>query len=115
MEKRKHERIALEATGWQAELIDQLSGEKLGEVVNLSTGGLMIITSSPIEIDSLYQVECVSRGPNDQAARFTAGVSVLWTSPASQPDTTWAGLEIIDIDLDSRKALLLLKDRLLEG
>jgi hypothetical protein len=115
MEKRKHERIALETTDWRAELIDQLSGKKLGDVVNLSTNGLMMITSKPIESDSLYQLECVSHGPDGQEARFTAGVEVLWTSPASQPDTTWAGLQIIDIDLESRQALLALRIKLVDG
>jgi hypothetical protein len=115
MEKRKHARIALKPAGWQAELIDQLSGEKLGDVVNLSTNGLMMITSKPIESDSLYQLECISRGPYDQVARFSAGVSVLWTSPASQPNTTWAGLEIIDINLESRQALLALSVKLVDG
>lgn len=113
MEKRKQPRIALDRTGWQATLIDQLSGEKLGDVVNLSTTGLMMITSRAIESDSLYQIECLSRGPEAQDVRFTAGVSVLWTSPASQPETTWAGLQIIDIDLESQQALLSLKDRLI--
>ena len=115
MEKRKHERIALETTGWQAELIDQLSGQKLGDVVNLSTNGLMMITSKSIESDSLYQLECISRGPDDQEARFTAGVEVLWTSPASQPDTVWAGLQIIDMDLESRQAMLRLKSKIKDG
>lgn len=115
MEKRKHERIALESTGWHAELIDQLSGRKMGDVVNLSTNGLMMITTELIDSDSLYQVECISHGPDDQEARFTAGVEVLWTSPASQPDTTWAGLQIIDIDLDSRQALLALRIKLVDG
>jgi hypothetical protein len=113
MEKRKQPRIALSDTGWKAELIDQLRGEKLGEIVNLSTNGMMVITSSALEVDSLYQVECVSHGPDGQQISFTAGVSVLWTSGASEADTSWVGLQVIDIGLESRKALLTLKDALM--
>jgi hypothetical protein len=115
MEKRKHERIALEALGWRAELIDQLSGEKLGDVVNLSTSGLMIISSGPVACDSLYQVECVSRGPKGQEMRFDVGMRVLWTSPASQADTHWAGAQIIDIAPESGAALTALTRELVES
>ena len=72
MDKRQHERLALEEKGWSGELIDQVTGEKLGEVVNLSPGGLML-----------------------------AGVMVLWCSAASQVGCYWAGMQIIDIDTDS--------------
>lgn len=105
MNKRKQQRIELAALGWRAELMDQLSGQKLGDIVNLSTSGLMIISSAPVACDSLYQVECVSSGPKGQEMRFALGMQVLWTSPASQVDTQWAGAQIIDISPASREAL----------
>ena len=115
MEKRKHERFALDDAGWRAELIDQVSGRKLGDVVNLSAQGMLMIAPQPVEVDNLYQVECLSRGPRDQTARFNAGLVVLWTSPTSDSDTSWAGLQIIDIDAQSREALTALKTQLSGG
>jgi len=108
MDKRQHDRIALAGRGWRAELNDQVSGKKLGEVVNLSPGGLMLITPSVVEIESLYQVECLATSPDGQIGRFTAGIMVLWRTEASQKDTYWAGLRIIDIDAASRERLLAL-------
>ena len=105
MDKRQHNRIALEGTGWRAELIDQISGNKLGEVVNLSAGGLMLITPRAVEIESLYQVECLSTSPAGEKGRFTAGTMVLWRTAASQTHTYWAGLQIIDIDAASKARL----------
>jgi len=108
MEKRKHDRIALAERGWQAELVDQVSGTKLGEVANLSSNGLMLITPDRIEIESLYQVECFTTSPSGQSGGFSAGIIVLWRTEASQANTYWAGLQIIDIDATSRARLLAL-------
>ncbi|MGB5253711.1 MAG: PilZ domain-containing protein [Sedimenticolaceae bacterium] len=110
MEKRQHTRIALDAKGWRAELIDQVSGDRLGEVVNLAPGGLMLLTPHTFEIENLYQVECRATGPDGQSARFTAGLMVLWRSDSNQPDAYWAGLQIIDIDAPSQAGLLALSE-----
>jgi hypothetical protein len=108
MDKRKHNRVTLAGKGWRAELNDQVNGKKLGEVVNLSPGGLMLITSIAVEVESLYQVECLTTSPDGQIGRFTAGIMVLWRTGSSQTDTYWAGLQIIDIDLESQERLLAL-------
>lgn len=108
MDQRKHNRVNLAGKGWRAELNDQVSGKKLGEVVNLSPGGLMLITSIAVEVESLYQVECLTTSPDGQIGRFTAGIMVLWRTGASQADTYWAGLQIIDIDAESQERLLAL-------
>lgn len=108
MDKRKHDRIAPATRGWRTELKDQLSEKRLGEVVNLSPGGLMIITAIALEIESLYQVECLATGPDGQRGQFNAGVMVLWRADASQRGSYWAGLKIIDIDAASRERLFAL-------
>ena len=108
MDKRKHNRIALAGKGWRAELNDQVSGKKLGEVVNLSLGGMMLLTAIAVEVESLYQVECLTTSPDGQVGRFSAGIMVLWRTGASQADTYWAGLQIIDIDAESQERLLAL-------
>ena len=115
MDKRQHKRVTLKHQGWHAELIDQVSGDALGEIVNLSPGGLMLITPKEVEIESLYQVECVTHGPGGKGGRFTAGVVALWTSEASQPDTYWAGFQIIDIDAESRAQLMAHRKAMVDG
>lgn len=115
MEKRKQKRIDLSQTGWHADLIDQMVGMSLGKLVNLSTSGLMIVTAQPVETDSLYQVECVSHGPNGQVTRFSAGVVVLWVKEASSRDTRWVGMQIIDIGTEERKSLLATKQALTDS
>lgn len=105
MEKRKHKRVAPSAEGWQAKLNDALTGQKLGEVVNLSPGGVMIMASKALEIESLYQVECLATGPNEGHGQFSAGVMVLWRAEANQKGSFWVGLKIIDIDPQSLECM----------
>jgi hypothetical protein len=114
MEKRKQPRIDLSKTGWRATLIDKLTGQSLGEVVNLSASGMMLITTTAPQTDSLYQIECRAQGPSDRSIAFDAGVLVLWSSQASEPDTYWLGLQIIDIGSDSKKLMRTLEQGLLE-
>lgn len=105
MEKRRYARINLSDEGWRAELINQLNDDKLGDVVNLSEGGAMIITPLALQADNLYQTECRLTGPDGQTEGFAAGMTVLWRADAAQPGNYWAGLQIIDIDEDSRGRL----------
>lgn len=108
MDKRKHDRITLSDKNWRAELMDLVSARVLGEVANLSPGGMMLITSSEIRIESLYQVECHATAPDGCSTCFSAGVMVLWRTEASQRGAHWVGLQIIDIDEASRTELLAL-------
>ena len=105
MEKRRHRRIDLKDRGWRAELIDQIGGKKLGGVVSLSPNGLMLITPRALEPESLYQVRCEATSQDGDRHAFSAGIMVLWRSDASEKETYWTGMQIIDIDDDSRERL----------
>ncbi|MEJ2575720.1 MAG: PilZ domain-containing protein [Gammaproteobacteria bacterium] len=96
-EHRKHPRCDLADEGWRAGLVDQLTGERLGEVVNLSRGGMMLLAAEPLEPESIYQAELTATGPHGEHEQFSAGVLALWSSPAGAPGSSWVGLEIIDI------------------
>lgn len=115
MDKRRHERITLGEKGWQATLVDQVSGETLGTVVNLSPAGMMLITESEIGVDSVHQVDCIASGPGQRSERFSAGIVVLWQAAANQAQTYWAGLQIIDIDPASQDRLVVLSADLSAG
>ena len=110
MDNRKHLRITLRGTGWQGGLIDQITGNKLGELINLSSGGMMLITEQDLNVESLHQIECRAVGPSGKQISFGAGIFVLWKSETSQRQTYWAGVQIIDIDATSRARLIELSD-----
>lgn len=108
MEKRIYKRVSLQDKGWHARLVDQVTGDVLGDIVNLSPGGMMLITSKDFEVESLHQVECHATSPGGKITRFTMGTMALWRAEASQMHTYWVGLQIIDIDEASRSRLLAL-------
>lgn len=106
MEKRRHRRVELAGSGWRARLIDQISDRTLGEVVNLSPAGMMLLSGEEIAIGELFQVTCNASDNGGQEQHFNAGVSVLWRSKANQKPGYWAGLQIIDLDDASRERLI---------
>jgi len=104
-EQRRHPRFDLADEGWRATLTDQVTGESLGEVVNLSLGGMMVLGPAALQAEHLYQIELVATGPRGQAESFSAGVLALWATPAGRPGTSWTGFEIIDIGTEERERL----------
>lgn len=108
MDKRKHPRIPLDADGWHAEIKNQLDGTFIGQVVNLSLGGMLILGTRVMQAETLYQIELTATTPDGDTQHFNAGVMILWSSEAESPDTVWAGVQIIDISKQDRSRLELL-------
>lgn len=104
-EKRRHPRFDLADEGWRATLTDQVTGQHLGEVVNLSLGGMMSLGAAALQAEHLYQIELTATGPDGERESFAAGVLALWSSPAGRPGSSWTGFEIIDISPADRDRL----------
>lgn len=104
-ERRQHDRIDLAQDGWRAVLRDQLNDKTIGEVVNVSVGGMMVLTGVALEPDSLYQIELQATGPKGETEGFQAGVLALWRLPAGRADVYWIGLEIMDISEADKQRL----------
>lgn len=105
MDKRKHPRIPLDADGWHAEIKNQLDGSPIGQVVNLSLGGMLIIGTKIMPAETLYQIELTASTPDGDTESFNAGVMILWSAEAESPDTVWAGVQIIDIGEEEKSRL----------
>ena len=115
MDKRKHPRIPLDTDGWHAEIRTQLDDTLVGQVVNLSLGGMLIIGTQIMAAETLYQIELSATTPDGDIQRFNAGVMILWSSKAESADTVWAGVQIIDISEEDRNRLELLATRASEA
>lgn len=108
-ERRKNDRIDAFDIGLQA--INSIDGEALGVIGNLSTGGMMLITTRQLFANGVLQLKIdlpaeLGNGP------IALGVKILWCVPANSPDEYWAGLETIDISSHDENALVALLERL---
>jgi hypothetical protein len=87
------------------EVSDKITGSLIGQVVNISADGLMLLSHEPIVTGSIYQLEM--KIPNANGARnpITFGAEAVWTTEASQPETFWTGFRIIDISSESELSI----------
>jgi hypothetical protein len=111
--RRKHPRHNLRDA---VRVIDKASGQSVGTVANLSLEGLVLVNSSPLHADCIYQLCLTVDGSvmpdaSGDSHDIQVGVDCLWTSPAesASASTYWSGCQIIDIseaDFELVKKLL---------
>lgn len=111
--RRKHPRHSLRDS---VRVIDKATGESLGTVANLSLEGLMLVNSSPLHADHIYQLCLTIDGDviphvDGRGHEIHVGVDCLWSSPAQSASASayWSGCQIIDIseaDFELVKKLL---------
>ncbi|MDT8386345.1 MAG: PilZ domain-containing protein [Thiogranum sp.] len=80
----------------QVAVRDLHSGEVVGQLVNLSVDGLMLLGAASLEPGTL----CQFRVPIDKEAQTTElviGAEVLWCQDANHSGSYWSGFHIIDI------------------
>jgi len=77
------------------------TGRHLGEVVNLTSEGLMMISSEPVENNLVFQLNLKLRKPFRGQGHLNLGVESLWCSAANEAQRFWTGFRIIDVSLDS--------------
>ena len=91
--KRKHQRIELNQS---IPVIDMINGGELGQLVNVSLEGIMIIADQEIPIQSIYQLAL--KLPTELHGSYTInlGTDCLWCRKTENFHRYWAGLHIID-------------------
>ncbi len=91
-ERRKEPRIPI---GVPLPVIDQGSGDPLGELVNLSCHGMMLLSPRPIEINRIFQVT-IPLPSRFSDPVLTLGVESLWLEAGESRERFWVGFQIID-------------------
>ncbi len=81
---------------------DAVTREQFGQLANISSHGLMLITRSTIESESLFRVSFTLPG---SAEVMKLGIESLWINEALSNNVYWAGFEIIDISDEDRDIL----------
>lgn len=78
----------------QIDVLNQVTGETIGSVVDLHTEGLMLV--GIVEVDCIYMVRLVPREQAQKIGDIELGIDCLWTSTLEQGESCWAGCRIID-------------------
>ncbi|MEA3278103.1 MAG: PilZ domain-containing protein [Pseudomonadota bacterium] len=93
-DKRKHpRRIADEVL----RIYDVNTGQRLGQVVNISSHGFMLIGDRPVESNAILQLRMVAAEPRLGTDKISFGAESLWCTEANETNRYWSGFQIIDI------------------
>ena len=79
------------------EISDHNTGSHMGQVVNITTEGLLLISIEPIAVDGIFQMDMHTGESIDGVESINFGATALWSSPARQAGSYWTGFHIIDI------------------
>lgn len=105
-ERRREPR--LDASSLGLFVYDNLRGELLGTLVNLSRGGLMVLSGTGVDRGGVLQIDLRDRAES-KVSQLSMGVQVSWVTPANTEGNYWIGARIIAIseeDTVKLKALL---------
>lgn len=74
-----------------------VNDEPLGKLVNIHAEGLMIMSDSPLDTDSIYQLELILAAPINDQSSIPVVADCLWQSPASTDGSYWVGFKIVEV------------------
>jgi hypothetical protein len=83
---------------------DLLSGLHLGQLVNYSDQGIMVMSTAPIEESSVFQIS-LDFIEASATVSIDLGVESLWTQQSNDRTCYWTGFYIIDISPESQQQL----------
>jgi len=85
------------------EVVDTMTELTVGNLFNLSVGGLLLIASVDLVDDALYQFRFAL--PDDRGDPIEAGAHVLWRDAASAPGQYWVGLRFLGLAPEATQRL----------
>jgi len=90
-------------------IFDRNTGEELGNLVNINTGGVMIISGSPIAEDALLELRMEFPEEFEGRCEMEFDARSVWVKVDENPDWFAMGLKstnISEMDLDLLKRLI---------
>ncbi|MDG9929202.1 MULTISPECIES: PilZ domain-containing protein [unclassified Pseudomonas] len=90
------------------EAVDLHSDRRLGQVVDLSEDGFMLVSEAPPEADSVWECRLVLDQPLNGISEVRLGADCLWSRSGGPGHNGWCGFHIIDLADDQAAALQLL-------
>jgi hypothetical protein len=76
------------------QIIGQLQGEELGQLINIHQEGLLIM-GIPLQVSSTHLVKLLLPNSLNQSKEIDLGIECLWSQQADE-NFYWSGCSIID-------------------
>ena len=86
-------------------VIDTMTGETVGQLSNISESGMLLIASTPLAEDALYQLQFRLEGKPGRQTPIEVGAHVQWAAPANTPGQMWVGMRFLVLDTTDRASL----------
>ncbi len=83
------------------EVIDINTNEHVGNVVDISLAGIMLICNREIEDNSVFQLALKIPKDCEGGGQIEFGAEVLWAEMSGDSNQFWVGIHIIDISVDA--------------
>jgi hypothetical protein len=87
------------------EVIDVIQRRPIGQLGDLSRGGLMLISPRAPRDEAIYQLRVPLAGMARPDPTIEMGVQALWHRRAAVPGQVWAGYRIIAVNDDDSHLL----------
>ncbi|MBA2239062.1 MAG: PilZ domain-containing protein [Lysobacter sp.] len=79
------------------EVVDVMTEMVVGRVGNLSENGMLLIASTPLTHDALYQFRFTLPGVERRRCTMEVGAHLLWQDDSSVPGHVWTGFRFITV------------------
>ena len=76
---------------------DRQTGETLGQLVNISEEGFMLLGTQPVTEDNIFQLSLEFDNESGNTSPIQIGVECLWCHASDDQTQFWSGYYIIDI------------------
>ena len=93
-EMRGHDRIEVSEV---IQVTDRQTGEVLGQLVNISEEGFMLLGAKPVAEDNIFQLSLDFEAESENTDPILIGVESLWCHASGDQTQFWSGFYIIDI------------------
>lgn len=102
IEQRRHPRR--EVVG-RVDVFDTIAEETIGILGDVSAGGLLLIASTPLPDDALFQFRFSLSDDGRPLPAVEVGAHVLWQAPAGAPGQHYVGMRFIGLAPDVARLL----------
>ena len=87
------------------DVVDTLTGERIGHLGNLSVGGMLLIAHRPLPDDALFQFRFNLPDAIGAGQPLEVGAHVLWQDRAGATGQSWIGLRFLGLSPDATQRL----------